>query len=72
MPCGLCAGDLQRVLQREPVQALASSRGHVTRNYPQRHWPWLATAALFLLTIAGFALRVMADRDRDRAEAAER
>lgn len=64
------AADLQRVLQREPVHALAGSRGYVTRKYLQRHWPWLATAALFLLTVAGFTLRVVADRDR--AEAAER
>jgi serine/threonine-protein kinase len=64
------AADVQRVLQREPVQALAGSRGYVARKYLQRHWPWLATAALFLLTVAGFTLRVVADRDR--AEAAER
>ncbi len=64
------AADVQRVLRREPVQALAGSRGYIARKYLQRHWPWLATAALFLLTVAGFTLRVVADRDR--AEAAER
>ena len=64
------AQDIARYLAREPVQAMASRLPYLARKFLQRRWPWIATALLFVAIVAGFTLRVIADRDR--AEQAER
>ena len=63
------AQDIQRYLTHQPLQALPSTSAYRTSKFLQRRWPWVATAAAFLLVVAGFTLRVVADRDR--AEQAE-
>jgi tetratricopeptide (TPR) repeat protein len=61
--------DIQRHLTHQPLQAMPSTAAYRTRKFLRRRWPWVATAAAFLLVVAGFTLRVVADRDR--AEQAE-
>ena len=63
------ASDIERFLRREPVLALQQSAWYGMRKFVQRRWPLVVTAALFVLTVAGFTLRVVADRNRaERAE----
>lgn len=63
------ASDIERFLRREPVLALQPSAWYGLRKFVQRRWPLVVTAALFVLTVAAFTLRVVADRNR--AELAE-
>jgi eukaryotic-like serine/threonine-protein kinase len=64
------AQDITRYLVREPLQAMRGGGAYRARKFLQRRWPWVATALAFCLMVAGFTLRVIADRDR--AEQAER
>lgn len=78
------AQDIARYRAREPLQAMGTSHAYRARKFLQRRWAWAATVLVFLVVIAGFTLRVIADRDRaehaerealadrDRAEQAER
>ncbi|WP_165371710.1 serine/threonine-protein kinase [Pseudolysobacter antarcticus] len=63
------ASDIERFLRREPVLALQPSAWYGMRKFVQRRWPLVVMAVLFVLTVAGFTLRVVADRNR--AELAE-
>ena len=64
------AQDIARYLAREPVQAMGAQAPYLARKFLQRNRAWIVTALVFLAVIAGFTLRVVADRDR--AEQAER
>ena len=64
------AQDLTRYLQGRPLLAMPPTRRYRFGKFLRRRWPWVATFALFAVTVAGFTLRVMADRDR--AQSAER
>ncbi len=64
------AQDIARYLAREPLQAMGAHAPYRARKFLQRHLAAVVTALLFLAVVAGFTLRVVADRDR--AEQAER
>lgn len=49
------ADDLQRWLEKRPVQARGDDRAYRWRRAVQRHWPALATAAASLLVAGGMA-----------------
>jgi serine/threonine-protein kinase len=63
------AAELQRYLDRQPLDALPPRLGYRSRKWLQRRWPWALAGALFALTVAGFTLQLA--RDHDRALAAE-
>jgi len=56
--------DLQRYLKREALQAVPATLGYRGRKLLQRRWPVALAAAIFALTVLGFALQLVAERDR--------
>ncbi|AVP96252.1 hypothetical protein C7S18_03175 [Ahniella affigens] len=61
--------DLRRYQSHQPLLAVRARRTYRTRKFVQRHWPWLLVAALFVVIVSGFTLRVL--RESERARAAE-
>jgi serine/threonine-protein kinase len=71
--------DIERLLDGKPVAARRGGRSYRLGRFARRHRWWLAAAALFLLTVAGFVAslerqlretarqRDSAARERDRA-----
>jgi serine/threonine-protein kinase len=66
--------DVRRFLAHQPVRALGGGTAYRTRKLLVRRWPWAVVAAVFLLTVAGFTSRVVAESRRARAaeQAAQR
>lgn len=60
------AADLARYRAREPLAAMPATPWYLARTWLRRRWPVAAAAAVFLLTVAGFTVQLMADRDRAR------
>jgi len=58
------AQDIERYLARQPLQALPGKAGYRARKWLQRRWPVALAAAIFALTVLGFALQLVAERDR--------
>lgn len=70
---GALAEDLQRVLERRPVQALPATRRHAAHSFVMRHRVGVATAAAMVLAlVTGTALAVAGMNRARQAEAAAR
>jgi serine/threonine-protein kinase len=57
------AEDLQRYQARQPLRALPTTPAYIAKKFIQRRWPWLLSAGLFAVTVGGFTLRVVVERN---------
>jgi eukaryotic-like serine/threonine-protein kinase len=58
------AADMDRYLQRLPLQVMAATPAYHARKFVQRKWPLLVAATVFTLVIGVSAQRILAERDR--------
>jgi serine/threonine-protein kinase len=58
------ARDLDRFIAGEPVQAMPARWRYQAVKLLQRQWPAMVVVLAFLLTVLGFTLQLVTDRDR--------
>jgi tRNA A-37 threonylcarbamoyl transferase component Bud32 len=57
------AADIRRYLDGKLVNAMPTTLSYRTRKFVVNRWPYLTVATLFLATVAGFAMQLIAARD---------